>query len=334
LKKRFRKKVKFSHINQPTESICLEFQFLLMRSLRAQSETSQIRFLELFAGIGGLSALVPSANIAGAIEIDQTANAVYQQNFDRECHTLELASVSHALLAGFCADVWWLSPPCTPFTRRGARRDLSDSRNAALLSLIEAIEVIQPTTVLLENVVGFEISETLGLFRKRLEVVGYDLHVLNICPSQFGWPNRRPRIYVWATRERLPEFLPLPCLQISLEQVLQSAPPLDSESMQSLRIGDQIWQQYQRAMHVVSRDDPQAVTACFTHAYGRSLIRSGSYLRDGDCLRRFSPAEVATLLGFPATWRWPATLSNRQRWRLLGNSLSLPVVRYLLSHLD
>jgi site-specific DNA-cytosine methylase len=59
-------------------------------------------------------------------------------------------------------------------------------------------------------------------------------------------------------------------------------------------------------------------------------MHAGSYLRCGEGARRFSPVEIARLLNFPPEFRFPAALSLRKRWHLLGNSLSVAAVREVL----
>ena len=60
---------------------------------------------------------------------------------------------------------------------------------------------------------------------------------------------------------------------------------------------------------------------------------SGSFLRTARGIRRFSPAEVARLLGLPARFQFPAGLGLEQRYRLLGNGLSQPVARWVVQQL-
>jgi tRNA (cytosine38-C5)-methyltransferase len=50
-------------------------------------------------------------------------------------------------------------------------------------------------------------------------------------------------------------------------------------------------------------------------------------------LRYFSPQEVANLHSFPAEFTFPEDLTKKQRYALLGNSLSVAVVRHLLLYL-
>ena len=39
------------------------------------------------------------------------------------------------------ANLWWMSPPCQPYTLRGNRRDVADPRAQSLLRMIDLIEV-------------------------------------------------------------------------------------------------------------------------------------------------------------------------------------------------
>jgi hypothetical protein len=106
---------------------------------------------------------------------------------------------------------------------------------------------------------------------------------------------------------------------------------LDPAASPSLRVDPGLVRRYRHAMDIVDPEDPAAVTACFTSAYGHSPVRSGSYLQTPSGLRRFSPAEILRLLGFPATFTLPPKLPLAAAWRLVGNSLSIPAVRHVLS---
>ncbi|EIE24809.1 S-adenosyl-L-methionine-dependent methyltransferase [Coccomyxa subellipsoidea C-169] len=79
---------------------------------------------------------------------------------------------------------------------------------------------------------------------------------------------------------------------------------------------------------------------CFTKTYTRYTKGSGSQLatRSLDLLRAmrlryFTPREIANLHSFPAGFSFPAHVTLRQRYALLGNSLSALVVADLLRYL-
>jgi hypothetical protein len=99
-----------------------------------------------------------------------------------------------------------------------------------------------------------------------------------------------------------------------------------------LELEPELAARYAGALHLVDANDETAVASCFTAAYGRSPVRSGSYLDLGaGRLRRFAPEEVLRLLGFPPGFGFPPGIPRQVAWRLAGNSLSLPAVQAVLA---
>jgi DNA (cytosine-5)-methyltransferase 1/tRNA (cytosine38-C5)-methyltransferase len=290
--------------------------------------TAPLKVLELFCGIGGAAAaLAPAAaRVVGAIDLNHLALEAYRANFPHPVRTANLESLEPQELAAFEADLWWMSPPCQPFTGRGRRRDDEDPRSRPLLHLVEAFETVRPAHVALENVPGFQASRTRQRLVDALGRQGYQLRETLLCPTRLGLPNRRLRYYLLASREPLAEIaeetLPLRPLAEFLD------PDADSDQ---LRVEPTLSRRYRSALHRVDAEDAGAVTACFTAAYGHSPVRSGSYLQWKEELRYFSPDEILRLLGFPSSFRWPSSLTQQQRWRLAGNSLSVPAVRQILT---
>lgn len=50
-------------------------------------------------------------------------------------------------------------------------------------------------------------------------------------------------------------------------------------------------------------------------------------------LRYFTPREVSRLMAFPDSFDFPAEISRKQRYRLLGNSINVKVVSHLIKYL-
>lgn len=286
--------------------------------------------LELFCGIGGAAAALEGrARVAAAIDINRVALGAYAANFPHPVAARTLESLSAAELARFDADLWWLSPPCQPFTRRGLRRDDEDPRSQGLLALIRSIPEARPRSLALENVPGFAGSRTHGRLREALAAAGYEVAERLLCPSELGMPNRRLRFFLVASREGLAEPVPLLRLPTALASCLEWPP--EDEAPAPLALDPVVARRYRHAIDVVDAADPAALAACFTSGYGRSPVRSGSYLGTPFGPRRFSPREILNLLGFPPGYRLPGGLSLANAWRLVGNSLSVPAVREVLS---
>ena len=296
-----------------------------------------MKCLELFSGIGGFAASFPDVEIVKAVDIDASAAEIYRANFPHELELKEIATLPTEWFASLDAEAWWMSPPCTPFSRRGSFQDLNDSRSQALLHLIEVVTEVKPALIGLENVVGFEESQVFQMLRSRWSRAGYRVEISQFCPTQIGWPNRRPRVYLLACLDpklrlnRIHEFETMHPIADMLaadpdRYVAEVDRPL-------LWLSEVAANQYRTAIDVTQASDRMAITACFAASYGRTVIRSGSYLKEGNRLRRFVPREVARLLGFPDSFVLPNNLDLRTQWRLLGNSVSIVAMRHVFRNI-
>jgi site-specific DNA-cytosine methylase len=298
-----------------------------------------LKALELFCGIGGFAAAAAQLNlqVVGALDQSPAALAVYQLNFpDHGARPTDLEKISAAELAGFGADLWWLSPPCQPYSVRGHRRDLSDPRARSLIHLLAVLPQIPedrlPCHLAVENVAGFAGSQARELLVGLLAERGYQLRERLLCPTELGVPSRRSRYYLIASRAGLAPprplaRLPLRWLRNFLEPALDDAPPA------ALLVPRQQLARFGAGLRILDPADPAAYTTCFTAGYGKSLMHAGSYLRCKGGVRRFAPVEIARLLGFPEGCCFPEMLPLRKRWHLLGNSLSVTAVREVLREL-
>src|SRR5262245_9313752 len=106
---------------------------------------NRFRILELFCGIGGCAAAVDGrADVVAAVDINRKALAVYHYNFNHPVAVRTIESLRRSDFERWQADLWWLSPPCQPYTTRGLRRDVEDSRTESLLALLERIRESRP----------------------------------------------------------------------------------------------------------------------------------------------------------------------------------------------
>ncbi len=298
--------------------------------------------VEFFCGIGGVAEAVRQLDLKSqrtdlqtthAIDIDRACGEVYRHNFGRkvDCRTIESIDLDSIAASPSNDNFWWLSPPCQPYCRRGRGQCDSDDRCRALLAIIawfRSRPVRLPDQLVLENVPEFENSSHADRLRDALSCNGFNIAESILCPTQFGIPNRRRRYYLMAAREcEVSEVTPTQIERaFNIADVLEPIP----DPISSLWLDPGLASDYSAALDVVDIDDPGAVTACFTSGYGKSIVRSGSYLKQDGRLRRFSPSEIARLLGFSDSFAFPDNCTNRQRWKMLGNSLSIDVVKAVL----
>ena len=290
-----------------------------------------MKCLELYSGIGGFSVVAERIgwHVARAIDINQLAASVYMRNFNRVPDIRTIESLSLGPDETF--DLWWMSPPCQPFTRRGAGRGKADARTQSFLHVLKMIAEHRPKLIALENVPEFAQSRTSDELRHTLNCNAYRWCEFELCSTDFGLPNRRKRFFVAASRVQQPRHLTVETRSmLPLDGFLDSTEQLRGYGT-SLYPPREMLEEYREAIDFV---DPNAhtvttVTSCFTSAYGKSPVRSGSLLRQNGIVRRFSPREILKLLGFPNDFDLPSELTLRQQWKLAGNSLSLPCVEHV-----
>jgi DNA (cytosine-5)-methyltransferase 1 len=297
-----------------------------VRRLRQRLWLWLMRVLELFSGLGGWRcALGDRGSVLAAYDVSEAANATYALNHGQEPRARELATWPARELVDLGADTWLMSPPCQPFCRMGNHLGLSDPRSRAFRHLMDLFPQAPPDRLVVENVVGFLGSDAHALLTDRIRAQGMHQLDLQTCPSRFGLPNQRPRVFIVASRKplwalRVPGLPPGPLADYLVAVVAER-----------LYLRPEVLARRHHGLDLVEPGDRRST--CFIGGYGRRFVGSGPFLKTGRGVRRFSPAEVARLLGLPAGFRFPEGLSLESRYRLLGNGLSIPVAAWAIDHL-
>lgn len=118
--------------------------------------------------------------------------------------TVSIESLTKEQLEEKSALIWMMSPPCQPHTRQHVKQDLDiqDPRSKSFMHLCDMISRMEtenlPKIILLENVVGFEKSNSCRLWRKALRLRKYSVSHFHLNPTQCKLPNDRPRYYACA----------------------------------------------------------------------------------------------------------------------------------------
>ena len=172
-----------------------------------------LKVAEFYAGIGGfhyalraagLSTRKINAKIVASIDINTNTSSIYAHNFPK---TLQLnrniCGMTASDLDRLEANVFFLSPPCQPFTRQGNCRDDEDRRTDSFFHLMDSLKNMHtpPGYLLMENVKGFEESKTRDEFLSVLNSLGYVVQEFLLNPNQFGIPNSRLRYYLLAKKK-------------------------------------------------------------------------------------------------------------------------------------
>ena len=267
-------------------------------------------------------------------------------------------------------DVLTCGFPCQPFSDAGHRKGLDDPRAAVLPRLGEILSTRKPRAVLLENVEGiFRASNGRGVevVRSTLRSAGYHLAAPFVASAEdYGCAAKRTRVYFVAFRsiEALRRYTPPvpilprgPAEEVEAREgfvpgpfgnVRQAAADADATmhtSSKSLGVVRAREAKHRKKYLAVVKDVevlPTLVTNCTgVQVRVAGVPRGGTCpCRDGELprgfrdktpcsgMRRLSVLEMALAMGFPRTYHLVGTKTEQRR--LVGNSVSVPVVRAMM----
>ncbi len=171
-----------------------------------------IKFIDLFAGVGGirigfenaLSQNNISCKCVLSSEINPKACETYQLNFGEypqgDIHKIEEVEPFDMLLGGF---------PCQPFSYAGKRMGFGDTRGTLFFEIERLLEKYQPKAFLLENVRGLythDEGRTFNTIIEKLHGLGYGTYDLLLNSSSFGVPQNRVRLYIVGLKGHTPSM--------------------------------------------------------------------------------------------------------------------------------
>lgn len=310
------------------------------------------RFIDLFAGIGGLR--IGFHGIGGhcvfTSEWDGNAQKTYALNF-RDNHPLagdireyaeepERIPEHDVLLAGF---------PCQPFSIAGVSKKnalgrphgfLCDTQGTLFFDTAQIIAHHRPAAFVLENVKNLESHDKGRTFATIMNVLRNELgyHVqARVISSEYWVPQKRERIFIVGFRE--PTMFDLKALKLpvggpKLGSILQPHDEVDPK----YTLTERLWEYLQayKAKHALKGNGfgyslfgPDDVTRTLSARY----YKDGSEVlvaQPGKRPRRLTPLECARLMGFDrGDRRWKIPVSDTQAYRQFGNAVVVPVVEFL-----
>lgn len=324
------------------------------RFAQEQPAAPGIRFIDLFAGIGGLR--LGFQSIGGRCvftsEWDAKCQETYTQNFAdnhpiagdiREYSSNPAKIPEHdLLLAGF---------PCQPFSIAGVSKKnalgrphgfLCDTQGTLFFDTAQIIAHHRPAAFVLENVKNLERHDQGRTFATIINVLRNELgyHVQHRVISSEPWvPQKRQRIFIVGFRE--PTDFDLAALKLpakengpKLGSILQ--PPADVDDKYTLTA--HLWKYLQdyKAKHNAAGNGfgfslfgPKDVTRTLSARY----YKDGSEVlvdQPGKRPRRLTPLECARLMGFENGKRkFKIVVSDTQAYKQFGNAVVVPVVEFL-----
>jgi DNA (cytosine-5)-methyltransferase 1 len=168
-----------------------------------------IKFIDLFAGIGGMRLGLEKAcenlgiktECVFTSEIKTSAIKVYQDNFQEDKIWGDITEISTQEIPDF--DILLGGFPCQPFSSAGTRQGFLDTRGTLFFEIERILKDKSPFGFLLENVEGLvqhEQGRTLATIINQLEQLGYQVKHSVLNAQDFGIPQDRKRVYIVGTK--------------------------------------------------------------------------------------------------------------------------------------
>lgn len=205
-------------------------------------DSKKIKFIDLFAGIGGIRKGFELACKKNGIasecvftsEIKPYAVSVLIQNHPEEKVFGDITKIEASEIPDF--DILLGGFPCQAFSAAGKRRGFMDTRGTLFFEVERILKEKQPKGFVLENVEGLvnhdrenksdKIGRTLSTILSHLENLDYRVSWKVLNANDFGVPQERKRIYIVGTKNTnltLENFIPV---HKNLESILQHGEPV------------------------------------------------------------------------------------------------------------
>nr|WP_298839572.1 DNA (cytosine-5-)-methyltransferase [uncultured Roseobacter sp.] len=318
------------------------------------------RFIDLFAGIGGLRRAMETAGgrCVFTSEWDRFAQKTYGANYpDNRPLAGDITTVAAADIPGH--DVLVAGFPCQPFSIAGVSKKNAlgrahgfqdETQGTLFFDVLRILKHHRPAAFLLENVKNLKSHDggrTFDVIRRKLqEDLGYALHTRVIDAAHY-LPQHRERIVIVGFRERTGfdfDALQLPERGTHrMRSILHPEdgteapePPFTDTPMavvaEKYTLSDKLWSYLQAyaARHraagngfgfgLVGPEDVARTLSARYYKDGSEILVSRG---QGQNPRRLTPRECARLMGYPDDFR--IEVSDTQAYRQFGNSVAVPV---------
>jgi DNA (cytosine-5)-methyltransferase 1 len=283
-------------------------------------------YFSMFSGIGGFE--IPLEELGfecvGYSEIDKYAIQVYQSHFINHHNYGDATRIIASELPDF--DLLVGGFPCQAFSVAGKRRGFDDTRGTLFFDIARILKEKRPRFFILENVKGLlshDHGRTFKTIISTLAELGYSVEWEVLNSKNFGVPQNRERVFIvgYLGGGSGRKIFPL------IGQTSDS--PTEHSSSEPLVIGSS------QKHAAVSRGIVPTLSTAMGQGGGQTPMVAGTtnqpQIENGMRIRRLTPTECERLQAYPRGWT--KCVSDTQRYKTLGNAVTVNVVRELTQRL-
>ena len=295
------------------------------------SRWDNFRFIDLFAGIGGIRLGFESVGgrCVFSSEFDEPACKTYEANFG-EHPAGDITKIAASEIPDF--DILLGGFPCQAFSIIGRQAGFADETRGTLFFEIERIlSEKRPSAFMLENVKNLAAHDggrTFKVICEHLEALGYHVYAKVLNALDYGVPQKRERIIIVGFMDDVDFGFPEP---IPVEQRKTLSDILETNVPRKYYVRDEIRES--RLARIREKDYPRPYIShenlgrsITPHPYA-SALRAGAsanYILVND-ERRPTERELLRFQGFPDDFE--IVVSYGQLRKQAGNSVAVPMIK-------
>lgn len=310
-----------------------------------------MKFLDLFAGIGGFRLGMESAGheCIGFCEIDKFARTSYKAIHDTtgEVEMHDITTISDEFIWGIgSVDVICGGFPCQAFSIAGKRKGFEDTRGTLFFEIARFASILRPRYLFLENVKGLlnhEGGATFETILRALDELGYDVE-WQVFNSKDYIPQNRERVFIIGhlRGERTRKVFPIERKNGTI--VKNNIKPINnSKKTRELLNFDSTNRFYDvngisPCLNTMQGGDREPKIAVVGNVIANTLLtgEEKAVVTNNFIIRKLTPRECWRLQGFP-DWAFDKAKevnSDSQLYKQAGNSVTVPVIADIASRLD
>jgi DNA (cytosine-5)-methyltransferase 1 len=312
------------------------------------NEAKKIRFIDLFAGIGGIKIGFEKAGFECVFsnDFDKNCKVTYDFNFASNQKSMVLGDITKIptkLIPDF--EILTGGFPCQPFSIAGHRKGfLDDGRGDLFFEVVKILKDKKPKAFLLENVKNLKNhgnGETLRIIYDKLQKIGYHVADKVMNTMEYGnIPQNRERIYIVGFLNKksfdsfsFPDKIPLlrsisNCLENNAdEKYYYDGKPLYSRLKKEVVKNNTVYQW--RRQYVRENKNNACPTLTANMGMGGHNV---PIIIDKKGIRKLTPRECANFQGFPKDFKLP-DIGDSSLYKQFGNSVSIPVIERVATNI-
>jgi len=298
----------------------------------------------------------------GYSEIDKYASQIYQSHFPTHKPYGDITTIIAEDLPDF--DLLVGGFPCQSFSIAGKRGGFNDTRGTMFFELARILRAKQPRLFVFENVKGLlshDGGRTFATIIQTLDELGYDCQWQVLNSKNHGVPQNRERVFIIGHLRgtRRPEVFPFGDNPEAVAQLSgQHSNTLTTRYYGGQANGTSVTESKQHAQEIIQLNQPKHLNDRVYGTGGLSptlnTMQGGNrqpfiqnpkmmnYKKDYEnsvaitatsykeppvvnAIRRLTPTECERLQGFPDGWT--EGVSDTQRYKTLGNAVTVNVIR-------